>query len=95
MRLEVRGKFKLANRTWRVKRMRLPRGELGRTEFDKATIKLSRELEPGSELELHTFMHELLHATSGSMGWERVNGDEPRIDALAGLLVQAFTTATD
>jgi len=87
-------RFKLANRTWHVvfrKRMK----DYGETLADDATIKLNVKLrEPGrEELLLHTWLHELLHAASGTMGWNEVNDDEDRIDVLAGMLAQAMTTA--
>ena len=86
--------FKLAPRTWKVVRAELPLNEQGLqihglTEFDSATIIIAPDVEHPEQV----FLHELLHATSDAMGWERVNRDEPRIDALAGLLTQALTTA--
>lgn len=84
----------IASRTWRVKYTRLPKHILGNTSFSRAVIELAPKLRSkrNQQLREHTFMHELLHATSGTMGWQRVNTDEDRIDALATLLVQAFTT---
>lgn len=82
--------FKLVNRTWRVQRKRM-KSDHGRCNSDLAIIWLDDRLE--GELLLHTFVHEVLHATSRAMGWDKVDRDESRIDALAGLLVQVFETA--
>lgn len=89
--MNVPRQFLLSNRTWRVKfRDMKPHGE---THFDDAVIYLSTRIVGSPELIAQTFMHELLHAASSAMAWKRVNEDEERIDALAGLLVQALTTA--
>lgn len=82
--------LQIANRTWTVRRKKL-RKAYGTTNFGRATITLDSALT--GELLDHTFLHELLHATSGAMGWSAVNDDEDRLDALAGLLVQAFNTS--
>lgn len=84
--------FKIANRTWKVTRRKM-RHDYGSCNMGKATISLSSDIERGSELELHTFVHELLHAAAGTMGWKRVDDDETRLDALAGMLAHALQSA--
>lgn len=83
--------FKVANRTWRVKRVNL-KTCLGRCIPGKALIEIDSKITE-EELLIHTFLHELLHATAGTLGWSKVNEDENRLDALAALLAQAFATA--
>jgi hypothetical protein len=90
--MKIPRRFQLANRTWRVEYKNL-RKEIGRTSFHKAVIYLDKSLRRNPEVLYHTFIHELLHATSGTMGWKRVNNDEDRIDVLAAMLAQALTTA--
>lgn len=85
-------RFKIANRTWTVKRRKL-KDDFGRCNEGKATITMNAGLEPGSEIEFHTFIHELLHAAAGSMGWAKVNDDETKLDALAGMLAHALQSA--
>ena len=86
--------FQCGCRTWRVKfKKRLKHNDLGRCNHNKAMIYLREDLKRDPELLLHTFMHELLHATAGSMAWRRVDDDEHRLDALAGLIAQAISTS--
>jgi hypothetical protein len=83
--------FKLANRRWHVRFKRMRKAH-GKCSFDKARITLDPRLLDTPAVLRHTFIHELLHATSWAMGWDAVNRDEDRIDALAGMLAQAFDT---
>lgn len=80
----------MANRTWRVKFQSLKKC-YGKTYPDRALIKVAQELD--SEMILQTFLHELLHAAAGTIGWTELNEDEAKIDALAAMLAQAITTA--
>lgn len=84
--------FQLGGRTWTVKRRVRSKKWYGRTHQSECRIELST-YNKNEEEELHTFMHELLHAVAGTMGWEKLNNDEVKIDALAGLLVQAMQTS--
>lgn len=86
--------FKCGCRTWRVKyKRRLKGNDLGHCDDSEAIITLKKSLKREPSLLLHTFLHELLHATSTASGWRRVDKNEYRLDALAGLLAQALTTA--
>lgn len=87
-------RFTLANREWRVQWKALGKGTLGETDFVRARIYLSPSIKCDRALAEHTFMHELLHASTNAIGWQALNGDEDRIDALAGMLVQALRTAS-
>jgi hypothetical protein len=86
----IPARFKLASRTWKVKRGARMKA-LGDCDAQRCVIRLSRHNKSGEE-ELHTFMHELVHAVYFTLGWKRANDNEQRVDALASVLVQAFTT---
>ena len=88
---KIPASFILAGRTWKVKRKVRATKWYGRTYAHKCLIELSTANKSHEE-ELHTFFHELLHATASAMGWEKFNKDEPKIDAMAALLLQAFMT---
>jgi hypothetical protein len=90
MNFRIPDRFQMANRNWVVK-WKESKNYYGKTEGDKARITLAHKM--SSELVLQTFLHELLHAAAGTMGWDKVNSDEHRIDALAALLAQAIQTA--
>ena len=86
--------FQLVNRTWRVEWVAMKKAKIkGETDFDAAVIKLNTTIRDDVEVARHTFVHELLHATSNAMGWDDVNDDESRIDALAALILQALDSA--
>lgn len=87
--MKLPSEFQVANLTWRVRFKRL-KHERGKANFRNRTITLDVLLKDDEEMMLQTFLHELLHVCSFSMGWDKVNNDEPRIDALAGLLAQAW-----
>jgi hypothetical protein len=92
--------FRLGGRRWTVKRnckspaLGRKNSWYGRTHFSQCRIELS-QLNRDAEEEGHTFLHELLHAIASTMGWEKLNKDEHKIDAVAGLLLQALTTADE
>ena len=83
--------FELGGRTWTVKLVG-KRKWYGQTTPHECKIELSK-LCRTPEAELHTFLHELLHAAAITMGWSKFNNDEEHIDAMASLLQQALTTA--
>ena len=85
--------FRVAHRTWRVRFKRMNHNH-GKTDFNRGVITIDAGLRGNRELLEHTWLHELLHACAGTMGWQRVNRDEDRIDALAALLVQALNTSS-
>lgn len=86
--------FNVGCRTWRVKyKKRLKSDDFGRCDKNRAVIYLKKSLKRDPELLLHTFIHELVHATSAASGWRRVDDNEYRLDALAGLIAQALSTA--
>lgn len=91
MGLKLPTEFQVANHTWRVrfKRMKKPYGKM---DSKTRVVTLDVSLKDDDELLLQTFIHELLHVCAGTMGWDRVNDDESRIDALASLLAQAWQT---
>ena len=91
MQVSIPKTFKLGGRTWRVKRVG-KRKWYGKTDPNICVIELSASC-THDELEQQTFLHELLHAVAITMGWSRLNNDEDKIDAVAGLLLQALTTA--
>lgn len=86
--------FELAGRTWTVKRNVKSKKWFGQTQAGRCLIQLST-MNKDDEEEAHTFLHELLHAIASTMGWEKFNKDESKIDAVAGLLLQALTTARE
>lgn len=90
MKLTVPSQFQLAGRTWTVKRVGKRRW-YGQTHCEMCVIKLSARCKDDEEL-LHTFLHELVHAIAYTMGWTDLNDDEPKIDGVANLLMQALTT---
>lgn len=88
-------RFKLANRTWRVKLVtfaqlsrKLAREGIepasGVTDPNNATIWIAKDLDPG--LVEHTFYHELVHALKYARG--EVDHDEVEVDGLGALLHQ-------
>lgn len=88
--MKIPSEFQLGFRTWTVKHVG-KRKWYGRTYPSECRIELS-SLNENAEAELHTFVHELLHAVAVTMGWSKFNDNEMRIDAMAGLLIQAMTT---
>lgn len=88
---KIPARFRLAGREWKVKRRIKSNKWYGRTHHHKCLIELST-LNKSYEEELHTFLHELLHAVSGTMGWEKFCQDEMKIDAMAALLLQVIMT---
>lgn len=66
--------------------------EFGSCDSATCTIVLTNRNRSDEE-ELHTFLHELMHAITYTMGWKRLFKDEMRIDSLAALLLQVLTTA--
>ena len=84
--------FKLGSRTWTVKRKMRATKWYGRTHSHSCKIELST-LNKTPEEELHTFYHELFHAIATTMGDDKLNNNESKIDALGNLLAQFMTTA--
>lgn len=85
--------FKLGGRTWKVERVNRRGHWLGRCNSDRCRIRLNMHRIKHNEELHHTFLHELLHAVTSTMGWTRLNDDEDKIDALSSLLTQAHATA--
>ena len=86
--------FQLGGRTWRVERgAKLKKKQFGDTSPELALIRLSTKCKTDEDAEL-TFLHELMHAIAFTMGWDELNEDEMKIDAVAGLLRQFLTTAS-
>lgn len=52
-----------------------------------------RILRNSRELMEHTYIHELLHAVFGALGEDKLSNNEKLVDAAAGLIHQALTTA--
>lgn len=87
--ITIPNKFQLLGRSWTVEfkdKIDSKGKTLGQTDGDECTILLKRGMSP--ELTNHTFYHELAHAICFSLGWEKLNGDEGKIDALGGALLQ-------
>lgn len=89
--MKIPATFELAGRTWKVKRGVKTKKWYGRCHHSKCLIELSA-YNRNPEEEAHSFLHELLHAVAVTMGWKSFNKNEAKIDAVAGLLLQAFTT---
>jgi hypothetical protein len=86
--MKIPKKFKLGSRTWKVIIVG-KRKWYGSCSVTKCTIKLS-SLNKTNEEAWHTFCHELMHAISGTIGFERLNKDEDKIDAMGNMLAQAL-----
>jgi len=82
--------FELGGRTWQVRLSNEPEAgkpdTMGLCMSHEATILLQRGMTP--EETQHTFYHELCHAICYTLGWDKLNEDEDRIDALGGLIYQ-------
>jgi hypothetical protein len=82
--------FELGGRTWQVEYREEPEpGEpttMGMCQSHEAMILLKEGMTPDETQ--HTFYHELCHAICYTLGWEKLNMDEDRIDALGGLIYQ-------
>lgn len=86
--------FRLGGREWKVKRNVRTKKYYGLSEHTKCVIKLST-LNKSPEEEMHTFLHEVLHAIAYTMGNNKLNKDESKIDGMASLLLQVFESACD
>jgi hypothetical protein len=90
MGLKIPRRFKLAGRTWTVKRRKYKKRWLGQTDGARCTIKLNlAHNHSAAELE-HTFCHELMHAIGFTIGSNKLINDEQFVDAVGGLLAQAL-----
>lgn len=77
--------FELGGRKWKV--VLIPElDDLGNCDGHAATIRIRSGMEV--EETHHTFYHELCHAFCFTLGWEELNADEGKIDALGGMLFQ-------
>lgn len=83
----------LGGRVWQIKRNVRMKRRLGQTDGTHCIIKLAAGQSPESEQ--HTYLHELLHAICFTMGWDKLNDNETKIDALAGMLLQALETGVE
>lgn len=88
--------FQLGGRTWTVRRgVKCGKKKwYGKCYGSECRIDISDHNKDPEE-ELHTFMHELLHAIAQIMCWDEFNEDEGKIDAVASLLLQVMTTADE
>ena len=66
--------------------------ELGSCDSATCTIVLTTRNRNDEEL-AHSFLHELMHAVAYTMAWEKFYEDEMKVDGVAGLLLQALSTA--
>ncbi len=89
--MKIPSRFELGGRTWHVERGVKGKRWYGHCSSTKCLIRLSTKNKTRRE-ELHTFLHELLHAVKFTMGHKRHN--EVKIDAMASLLLQALTTSS-
>lgn len=99
MKTAIPQQFRLAGKTWHVRELsdkdieRHPDGGedvFGLCLNGHSEILIRAGL-PQQERE-HTFLHELVHAMLYTLGWGRLNADEDRVDALAGMLHQFLQT---
>jgi len=58
----------------------------GDTDGGECVIRLKKGLKP--ETLQHTFYHELVHAMCFTLGLDKLNKDEGKVDALGGALYQ-------
>ena len=87
--ISIPNSFQLGGRHWEVVYHDLIDNEpetLGDCDSDQATIRLKSGLKP--ELLQHTYYHELMHAVCFTLGWDKLNDDEGKIDALGGMILQ-------
>lgn len=85
--------FTLVNQTWQVVYDEtLDSGIMGECRQEKLEIAIRPGLSP--QIEEHTFLHELCHAICLALGWQKLNKDEGKIDALSGVLHQFLQTRT-
>jgi len=85
--------FQLAGRTWVVEQHELIDGNpdlYGDCDGSECVIRLKTGVRP--EVLQHTFYHELTHAICFSLGWEDMNEDEGKVDALANVMLQFLKT---
>ncbi len=82
--------FQLGGRTWTVERGIRTKKWWGHTDSNICRIRLAHKQSP--EMELHTFYHELGHAICFTLGWDELNDNEVKIDALGNMLAQFAST---
>jgi Zn-dependent peptidase ImmA (M78 family) len=85
--------FKLGSRTWKVELVQKRGQWLGKCSASRCRIRLNLKRIRNNEELRHTFFHELMHAICATMGWERLDSDEDKIDAIGNLLSQVEATA--
>ena len=85
--------FQLGGRTWKVEHLPIIDNDpdlYGDSDGFTCTIRLKDDLDPDAMQ--HTFYHELCHAICFTLGWEDLNADEGKVDALANVLFQYLKT---
>lgn len=83
--------FTLANHRWEVRYGEdLPEDCDGECRHNKTEIVIRPGL--SRQMEEHTFLHEFVHAVCFTLGWEKLNSDEGKVDALAGMFHQFLQT---
>lgn len=85
--------FKLGSRTWKVEIVSRRGKWLGKADGYRCRIRLNRKRIKDNEELRHTFFHELMHAICFTMGWDKLNFDEAKIDAIGNMLAQVEDTA--
>lgn len=91
--IAIPARFRLGGRTWEIKQPEVVDNDpdcLGLCDPDDAIIYLKAGMKP--ELQQISFYHELGHAICFTLGWDELNEDEGKIDALAGMLYQYLST---
>jgi hypothetical protein len=81
--------FKLGGRDWTVEYHELIDNDpsiCGDTDGNDCVIRLKAGMKPATIQ--HTFYHELVHAWCFTLGWEKMNEDEGKVDALGGIILQ-------
>jgi hypothetical protein len=85
--------FELGGREWRVEVVPLVDNEpdtYGDCDGAECVIRLKAGMSP--DLMYHTFLHEYVHAVCFTLGWEKLNADEGKVDALANVFFQYLKT---
>lgn len=83
--------FDAVNRTWRVRfGTDMKKKVDGEARYEPATIVIRPGLQP--QWTEHTYLHELVHVIFNALGWDQMNDDEGKVDAMAGILHQILST---
>jgi hypothetical protein len=90
MMIAIPKRFELGGRTWTVELTANCPGEDDKTYGLCEPVECRIYIKAGMSQDAtqHTFYHELCHALCFTLGWDKLNDDEGKIDALGSLLYQ-------